>query len=394
MQCAETARKEKFGVVTHIALVAATPFYGPRGWVQWPGNEDYSFQFMQILGAAQDGGSTISECFRAASSINPGDDESWYREWKKLADTSKERGDTAFHSGHTETALSNWLRAMNYFRAAQTFLGTNDRRRSAAIAHMQACSQLYLRAASVGETVEIPWAENEVLQGYFLPAPQRGGASPTVICFGGPDRFKEEYLHSLPRYAHRRGLSLLLVDLPGYRPGALSDDGAPGRFDIETAISGCMDHLIANDGVDPERIAVFGDGLGAALATRGASLDHRFAAVVCDGGIWDLHERAFLTVNIASGGCGGTAGFDKLCGGSIAKNIRCPILVTIGEHDWLDAGHVTGCCQALRASGLDIDLKIFTAAETAAGPGHVDNPTIGNEFIFDWIADRLRGPAA
>jgi dienelactone hydrolase len=348
---------------------------------------------MQILGAAQDGGSTISECFLAASGINPGDDESWYREWKKLANTSRERGDTAFRSGHIETALSNWLRAMNYFRAAQAFLGANDRRRSVTIAHMQACSQLYLRAASVGEAVEIAWAENEVLQGYFLPVPQRGGASPVVICFGGPDRFKEEYLYSLPRYAHRRGLSLLLVDLPTPRPGAVSDSGL-GRFDIETAISGWMDYLIAHDGVDPKKIAVFGDGLGGAFATRGAGLDHRFAAAVCDGGIWDLHERAFLTVNIARGGCGSTDGFKKLCGSSIAKNIRCPILVTIGEHDWLDAGHVTGCCQALRAGGLDIDLKVFTAAETAAGPGHVDNPTIGNEFIFDWIADRLRGPAA
>jgi hypothetical protein len=360
--------------------------------MQWPESEDYSFQFMQLLGAAQDGGSTISECFRAASGINPGDDESWYREWKKLADTSKERGDTAFRSGHAETALSNWLRAMNYFRAAQVFLGTNDRRRCVTIADMQACSRLYLRAASAGEAVEIPWAENEVLQGYFLPAPQRGGASPAVICFGGPDTFKEEFLHSLPRYAHRRGLSLLLVDLPGLRPGAWSD-ARLGRFDIETAISGWVDYLIARDDVDAGKIAVFGDGLGAAFATRGASLDDRFAAAVCDGGIWDLHERAFLAGNIASSGCGSKAGFEKLCGASIARNIRCPILVTIGEHDWLDPGHVTGCCQALRAGGLDIDLKIFTVAETAAGPAHVDNPTIGNEFIFDWIADRLGGSA-
>jgi len=27
--------------------------------------------------------------------------------------------------------------------------------------------------------------------------------------------------------------------------------------------------------------------------------------------------------------------------------------------------------------------------ETAASQGHADNPTLANEFIFDWIADRL-----
>jgi hypothetical protein len=27
--------------------------------------------------------------------------------------------------------------------------------------------------------------------------------------------------------------------------------------------------------------------------------------------------------------------------------------------------------------------------ETAATQGHVDNPTLANEYIFDWIAARL-----
>ena len=45
--------------------------------MQWPDNEDYSLQFMRVLGSAQEGGSTVSECFLAASRIVPGDDESW-----------------------------------------------------------------------------------------------------------------------------------------------------------------------------------------------------------------------------------------------------------------------------------------------------------------------------
>ena len=355
--------------------------------MQWPASEDYSFQFMQLLGAAQDGGSTVSECFLAASGIIPGDDESWYREWKKLADASMERGNHALRKGHGRTASSNWLRALNYSRAAQVFLGSEDPRHAQVVADMQACSRLYLRTAGAGEAVEIAWADGDTLQGYFLPAPQ-SGPSAVAICFGGLGQFKEEFLHSLPRYAHGRGLSLLLIDLPGQRSAA-SQDPRLGRYDIETAISGWVDYLTARDDVDPQRIAIFGDGLGAALATRGASLDDRFAAAVCDAGIWDLHERAFL----AGSAAGGKRPFDQLCSNSIARNIRCPILVTIGEHDWLDAGHVTGCCQALRAAGLAIDLKIFAAAETAAAPAHMDNPTIGYEFIFDWIADRLGSPA-
>ncbi len=43
----------------------------------------------------------------------------------------------------------------------------------------------------------------------------------------------------------------------------------------------------------------------------------------------------------------------------------------------------------LRRDGRDIALKIFTSDETAAAQGHADNPTLANEFIFDWIASRL-----
>jgi hypothetical protein len=43
----------------------------------------------------------------------------------------------------------------------------------------------------------------------------------------------------------------------------------------------------------------------------------------------------------------------------------------------------------LKADGRDVTLKMFTSDETAALQGHVDNPTLANEYIFDWIAERL-----
>jgi dipeptidyl aminopeptidase/acylaminoacyl peptidase len=379
--------------VDSIASERTAPFFDPRGWVQWPNNEHYSFQFLRLLGAAQEGGSTVSECLLAASGIDPACEESWYRQWKKAADLNKTRGDIALARGHIKTASSNWLRAANYYRTAQTFMGSFDTRQQAALAQMVVCSQLYLQHATpAGEVVEIEWSEGKLLQGYFLPAPGRAGRkAPVVVCIGAADEYKEEHLYRLPRYAHERGLSLLLVDLPGqgYRREI---DRAFGRYDIETAISNWLDYLCERADVNPRKIAIFGDGLGASFATRGASFDDRFAAAVCDAGIWDLHERAFLATRVSGGVASPTefaADIDKLCRSSIAHNIKCPVLVAQGEHDWLDAGHVTQCCEALIAGGLDVDLKIFSASETAASHAQLDNPTIGNEFIFDWIADRL-----
>ncbi|MCR6736226.1 MAG: hypothetical protein NVV83_20015 [Afipia sp.] len=74
------------------SITVAPPRFEAGGWMHWPDNEDYSLQFMRVLGSAQEGGSTISECFLTASRIVTGDDESWYREWNAIADANKARG--------------------------------------------------------------------------------------------------------------------------------------------------------------------------------------------------------------------------------------------------------------------------------------------------------------
>jgi dienelactone hydrolase len=369
----------------------SAPRYDPRGWMHWPDNEDYSYRFMQLLGTAQEGSSTISECFLTATRITSGDDESWYREWKKLAETCKNRGGLALQQGNTNTAQSNWLRASNYYRTAEQFLTVDDGRRGHVLEQMQICSQLYLSyLIPKGEIIQIPGSDDSLMHGYFLRAPGSAPQTPVVICIGGPDHLKEEHLYKMPRHAHARKLSLLVVDLPG-QGVCPRGDNVVGSNDIETSISRWIDYLASRGDVDVQRIAIFGDSLGGSFASRAAGVDHRLSAAVCDGGIWDLHERAFLLRRITGGNHQESIEdqLSKLWGHSIAKRIRCPILVTLGEYDWLETNYAAQFYRYLKETGIDISLKIFLAAETAASHGQIDNPTIGNEFIFDWIAARL-----
>ena len=64
--------------------------FNARGWNYWPDNEDLSNELMRLLGAAQEGGSTISECLLTAGRIDPKDEDRWYREWIKTAGASKD----------------------------------------------------------------------------------------------------------------------------------------------------------------------------------------------------------------------------------------------------------------------------------------------------------------
>src|SRR5216684_4491649 len=311
-----------------------------QGWAYWPGRDDLSVEFTRLVGAAQEGGATFAECFATASRIDFSDDHSWYREWKKTADASHQRGNDARGRGNLLTARSNWLRAINYYQTAVSPLDLADKNHQAAIASMRECAGHYLQHSKPsGEVVSIPWPGGYPLEGYFLPAPAAGSVrAPAIICMGEPGQRKEEYLFKVARHARARGITLLA------------------------------------------------DGWGSSFVAQGIAFDDRFVAAVCDGGIWDLHERAFLRDRVAHRDADvlGRARLSR-----VARNIKCPVLISTGERGWLKAERVRELYDELQAYGRDVTLKIFTCEETAAAQGHADNPTLANEYIFDWIGAKL-----
>jgi hypothetical protein len=174
---------------------------------------------------------------------------------------------------------------------------------------------------SGGELVRIPCFGDGFAEAYFLPAP---GALKRPLCRRRCGHFKDEHLHILMRQARLRGLSLLLVDLPGQ--GSTPRLRGSVRYEIETAISCCVDYLIARADIDDRRIAIFGDGLGAAYASRAASLDEQ----VCSGGLrrgYLGHHQNVTATQWMSGHDGRDAIADEIRrlqrhGGLPASNVR------------------------------------------------------------------------
>ncbi len=359
---------------------------GFQGWALRPEREDLSVEFARLLGAAEVGGSTVAECTATARAIDFSDDNSWYREWKKAADNSCARAAAALGGGNGLTAQSNWLRAMNYYQAAAFPFDATEENYLAAIAGMRRCARDYVRHRTPrGEVVQMPWLSDYSLEGYFLPAAKAPARAPVVICVAEPGQRKEEYLYKAARYASDRGMSLLAVDLFGADVDTRFDE-VVGRRDLETAIGHIMDYLLERDDVDASRIAILTDRWISSFVARGIAFDDRIAAAVCDGGLWDLHERDFLRDLIARDD--GNLVIGPIVS-RVARNIKCPVLIAAGEGGGLEPDRVRQLYDRLRASGGDVTLKIFANEETAAADGHADNPTLANEFIFDWIASRL-----
>jgi hypothetical protein len=360
------------------------PRYEPRGWLHWPEHEEHSLQFQRLLGSVQDGAGYVSEIFLTAQRIRPGCDESWYSEWTALAQRTRAHAERSADRRRSESASGAWLRATSYLLAARSFLLPSDERWSRLCLEIEDCSLSYLQAlCPKGEAVQIPF-EGTSLCGYFVPSLSGSGKAPVVLCCGGPFESKENLLLKFAGPARNRGLSLLLLDLPG-QGATLLRGKVDGRHNVEAAISACVDYLIGRHETDAPPIAIYGDGLAGAHASRAASLDGRFAAAICDGGAWDLRERLVLRNWFFGDSNARDAGLDYRYVG----RILCPFLMMAGSHDHLDANDIRELHDYHRSMGADASLKLFSEEETGASHAQNDNPSIGTEFAFDWLTDRL-----
>jgi dienelactone hydrolase len=358
--------------------------FADDGWISYSEREDLSHEVVRLLAAAQDGGSTLAECWLTLSRIEVGSDRSWSQEWIRSAEVSEARAESSCLHGSLISACRNWLRAVTYYRAAASPFDLSADLSKQAVEGMRRCAGNFVKHRSpAGEVFTIPWLADFSLQGYFLPSSVHERA-PVVVCIGEPGSHKEEYLSKYASHAHERGMSLLSVDLHGTNLTVQPEQFAGGRK-LEAAISHIMDFLLGRPGVDENRIAIVADGWSSSFVARAVASDPRFAAAVCDGGVWDLLERDFRSRQVADVEHPRWLEEPNLT----LQRINCPLLITAGERGWLEAEVLTEFGSQLSKHHSDATFKLFTSAETAAMQGHLDNPTLANEMIFDWLEDRL-----
>ena len=112
-----------------------------------------------------------------------------------------------------------------------------------------------------------------------------------MILLGGYDGTAEELYFLNGAAALARGYHVLAFDGPG-QGSALLQQGLVLRPDWENVITPVLDHTRTRTDVDTDRIALIGLSLGAHLAPRAASAEHRLAAVIADCGSYDLFAAA------------------------------------------------------------------------------------------------------
>lgn len=382
---------------------ATPPRYEPFGWHHWPDHFFMSYQFRRALGETQEGGGSVSESFQAASRMVPGDLDSWHQEWMHVAKRNDQRGDEAIAAGHIRTAMNCWLRAADQFRSAEFWLASDDPRRLPTFDRCEAASQKWLRHLNPpGEVVEIPYENGKFLPAYFIKSPAYGMddkvRQPVLISVGGLDSFKDELWFMTGRGAVQRGIAVLLVDGPG-QGGALRRQHIVSRHDYEVPIGRCIDWLEKRSDVDQRRIAVSGSSMGGYYAARAGAREHRLAACISHGAIWDIakrfadrgenhalagHMKWVLGAKTMAEAVQIAAPF-KLEG--VLDDMQCPYLVLHGGHDVLGVETVKLVHDYAKSRGINVTLRLTDAEETGAEHCQHDNPTLGQEIMLDWLSD-------
>jgi hypothetical protein len=71
------------------------------------------------------------------------------------------------------------------------------------------------------------------------------------------------------------------------------------------------------------------------------------------------------------------------------KNMKCPYLILHGGHDVLTVSAAKKTYDSAKAGGVDVTIRILDPDETGAEHCQHDNPTIGQEVLCDWLADKF-----
>lgn len=380
--------------------------------------EDQNFdgQLQRSVGKADAGMSNVGECLAVAARITDGDRDSWYQEWSTFGLRLVEQADKALAGGHRVSARSSYLRATEYLRQAFFFHreDLDGKELRTAYAASVAAFRQALPLLNHGATVL-----TGAMSGYLFTPAGATGRLPTLLHIGGYDGTAEE-LYASVYPALERGYAFAAVDGPG-QGSVLYDQRIPMRPDWENVVPGMIDELLTHPEVDPEQVVLVGRSFGGVVAPRGASGEHRLAALIVDPGQYDMGAAVtgrlgplaarlddptadpifqgmldnpvmatLLAPRMITNGTPTVRGYfsdmARYHNRDTAALITCPTYVTDNETDYVSTGQGQVLFDHLRCPK---EFRRFTVAEGAEGHCEGMAPIVFWTAALDWLDDEF-----
>ncbi|MEO6826299.1 MAG: alpha/beta fold hydrolase [Microbacteriaceae bacterium] len=384
------------------------------------------------VGYISSGGAEMGDIIAVANVVGDGDDSAFYAAWVAAGDTYNAEAETTLAAGHQVGARELFLRASCLYAAAYhpLFGSPVDPRLLKAFDKQMAAFQRAMELSPVPvHPIGIPY-ESTQLPAYLVPAPgHEDEVRPLLILNNGYDATITDMYFASGVAALKRGYHILMFDGPG-EGALLYKEGLPLRPDWEVVVSAVVDYAETVSIVDKKKIALSGWSLGGYLAPRAASGEPRLAACIADPGQWDIGEAFQGFAKKLGASADAVADLSNLDDKTIDKmwkviqgdrelrwsivqrgfwannvtdlrefirattqftlkdriaDIRCPTLLTSAENDPL-AESTEAFYKALTCPKK---LIKFTAAEGAGEHTEMNNRSLLNQRVLDWLDETL-----
>ncbi len=383
----------------------------------------FNYEFLRAISYQVTGGAELGECVAVAARIHEGDFDSWIQEWTRLADRVAQEAEAAMKKGKQIDACRAFLRASNYYRAAEFYASHEDPRQYALWTRSRECFHQAVSFMSPRvEILEIPF-EGAQLPGYFIPCGE--GKHPTLIAMGGFDSSGEEVYHWLGQAAVERGWHCLIFEGPGQRGALHLNPGLILRPDYEVPVSTVVDYALARPEVDHGRLALIGYSLGGYLAPRAAAFEPRIKACIANSLVVDLDEAwrgswpaplrtapaavfdtVFATLSRANSDIRWGMDHARWAMGiqhpheyfsawkpytlwGLEERLQCPLLCLFGEDELAAVNQklLEETVRYIDAVKCSKTVHLFTREEGAASHCQMGSISRAQAVIFDWLEE-------
>lgn len=382
----------------------------------------FNFEFLRAISYGVTGGSELGEGIAAIQNVIDGDFESWIKSWTNLADLTVGKAEEYLKNGDIAGARGAYLRASNYYRAAEFYATGSDPRQLDAWRKSRDCFQ---RAAQLMtppiESLEIPF-ENAKLPGYFVSG-GAGGKRPTLIAMSGFDGSGEELYHFIGNAIADRGWHCLIFEGPGQRGALHLNPGLVFRPDYEVPVRAVVDYAVSREDVDADRLALIGYSFGGVLAPRAAAFEPRIRACIADSLVVDVAEAwrtawpsvlrdapdrvfdgIFATIAHRSPDARWSLdqarwsmgiqhphemfkAFEPYTLHGLESKFRCPLLCLFGEDEIAQNSKklIEETADFLEELKCPREIQIFTDEEGAGPHCQIGAMSLAHAAIFDWL---------
>ncbi|KAK8856534.1 2-6-dihydropseudooxynicotine hydrolase [Apiospora arundinis] len=404
-------------------------------------DSSFHFEILRAMAMATDQGGDIGEVLVAAQKIIPGNFESFYSVFYELAERVSAVAKTIDATKYPVSARATLFRAATYYRSADFYLHGNwsDPRINSLWAKQTAAFDAAIALLPIpGERITLQAVAGVSEKGqsnnnFNIPAifyrSSWPGPRPTLIMCNGYDGSQEEMYHYIGQAALDRGINVLTFEGPG-QPTVRQGQGLGFINEWERVVTPVVDYALSRPrDVAPRSLALMGMSFGGYLVPRAAASEHRLAAVLALGGIWDFGASIFAMLGPelnALSASGNAAGVDTAIAKVLAdphldtamrwgteqgmwafktpkpsefltkiraytlegvvKNITAPVFVADAENDLFFPGQAPRLAEAL---GDKATYHMFKASEGAGEHCSTGASFLRNQVVLDWLEEVL-----